>query len=53
MLAMRKAGHAQSEIALSGNGGDSAVGAPCLAVEILGNELQVEGLPCRTICQPC
>ena len=37
---------------LSGDGGDSAVGAPSLAIQVLGDELKVEGLPCCTVGQP-
>ena len=48
--------HAQCEAeqggVLSGDGGDSTVCAPSLAVQVLGDELEVEGLPCCTI-QPC
>ena len=28
------------------------MGAPSLAIQVLGDELKVEGLPCCTICQP-
>ena len=50
--AARREGSEGSIDALSGDGGDSTVGAPRLAVQVLGDKLQEEGLPSRAICQP-
>ena len=42
----RSQGNGQSTSLLSGDSGDSAVQSACLTIQVLGLELQVEGLPC-------